>query len=301
MDPQAVERAHRKLGVVARGDLGVHPGRDAGRDRLVKIQPRTYLAATQPYDIRSQLASLHVSHPNAEWTVTGATALWLYDVLELPRVLHVGIPVDSELAIRRPIVCHRLAGEVLRGNRIVKECRVVSLEVAVIQWSVRRPPAEVLAMVEKVVRERRTTVIRLRSRLRRGLSGSAAVRIAIDTIAGGSLERDVRRLRAALERRGVTGLEPEVHFSNAAGASAYADLLHRRTMTAVEVDAALDHLERRRFRADRRRDRWMLREHGARTIRVDVTEIRGDLEGLVDELLWFFTLADAAGDGEQAS
>ncbi len=183
----------------------------------------------------------------------------------------------------------------------MQSCQVVALEIAVIQWAVGQPAPVVIAMVEKVVRERLTTIVRLRGRLRRGLAGSAAVRCAIDTLAGGSLELDVRRLRAALERRGVTGLEAEVHFTNAAGASAYADLFHKETATALEVDAALDHLERKRFRADRRRDRWMLKEHSTRTLRIDVTEIRSDLDAVADELVWFFDPKRSGAGDAQAS
>lgn len=301
MDEKAKQQARRARGVVAGRSLGAKPKRAAQRDRLVEIQPRTFLAQTQPYDIRTQLESLKLSHPGGDWTVTGAGALWLYGVTEPPDVLTVGIPVASELAIRRPIRCRRLAASVLAGSRPVKACQVVALEVAVIQWAAGRQPQAVIAMVEKVVRERLTTVVRLRARLRRGLAGSAAVRRAVDVLAGGSLELDVRRLCCALEQRGVTGLEAEVHFTNAAGASAYADLFHKETATALEVDAALDHLERQRFRADRRRDRWMLKEHATRTLRIDVTEIRRDLDGLADELVWFLDPKRSGGGDAQAS
>lgn len=301
MDDLAKRRALATRGVVAAKTLGSKPRRTADRDRLVEVQPQTYLAQTQPYDVPTQLASLQASHREGGWTVLGEGALWLYGVAEVPRILTVGIPVSSELAIRRPVRLRRVAPSVLLRSRTIRSCRVVALEIAVIQWAVGRDATAVLEMVERVVRERLTTVVRLRARLRRGLAGSAAVRRAIDTLAGGSLELDVRRLRAALERRGVTGLEAEVHFTNAAGASAYADLFHKETATALEVDAALDHLERRRFRADRRRDRWMLKEHAARTIRVDVMEIREDLEGLADELLWLFEPKQSGGSDAEAS
>jgi hypothetical protein len=101
------------------------------------------------------------------------------------------------------------------------------------------------------------------------------------------MDADVRRLQRALESLGVTGLEPETQFTNAQGTTAYADLLHRPTMTVIEVDGMVAHLVRERFRADRRRDRWMRREHGATTLRVDVLEVREDVEALAAELAWF--------------
>lgn len=251
------------------------------------MQRGAFLAVTQPYGIHTQLASLHVSHSEGGWTAMGQSALWLLEVAEAPGDLVVGIPLTSELAIRPPVRCRRVADSVLQGGRIVKGTSVVALEVALIQWAAQRRSAEVLALVERVVRERKTTVARLRARLRRGLAGSAVVRLALDELAGGSMEKDVRRLKAALEALGVTGLKAEVHFKNAAGGSAYADLLHLPTMTLIEVDAALDHLLRQRFLADRRRDRWMLREHAALTLRVDVVEIRADVRQLAEELAWF--------------
>lgn len=301
MDERAKQRALRARGVVAGRSLGAKPKRSAQRDRLVEVQPRTYLAQTQPYDVHTQLESLTHSHPEGGWTVLGPGALWLYGVTDPPEALTVGIPVASELAIRRPVRCRRVAESVLAGSRTLKGSQVVALEVAVIQWAVGQRPQAVIAMVEKVVRERLTTVVRLRARLRRGLAGSAAVRAAVDVLAGGSLEVDVRRLRRALEQRGITGLEAEVHFTNAAGASAYADLFHKETATALEVDAALDHLERQRFRADRRRDRWMLKEYAARTLRIDVTEIRRDLDALADELVWFLDPRLSGSGDAQAS
>ena len=98
------------------------------------------------------------------------------------------------------------------------------------------------------------------------------------------MDADVRRLKAALEQRGVDGLETEVRFTNRDGASAYADLFHRATLTAFEVDGLVEHSRRARFRADRRRDRWMHHEHHVSTLRIDVLEIREDLDALADEL-----------------
>lgn len=287
MDDAAAARARNRQGVVTRVDAGPQARRDAGRRGLREVQPGAYLARTQPYDFWAQLASLRVSHPAAEWTVCGRGALCLLGESHPPDRLVVGVPLSSELAIRAPVRCRRLVPAVLRGARVVGGVSVVALEVAVVQTAVGLAHDEVLGLVERLVRERKTTVSRLRARLRRGFAGSAAVRLALDELAGGDLEQDVRRLRRALEALGVTGLESQVRFTSAEGASSYADLLHLPTMTIVEVDAALDHLRRQRFLADRRRDRWMLRDHSVVTLRVDVVEIRADVEAVARELAWF--------------
>lgn len=94
----------------------------------------------------------------------------------------------------------------------------------------------------------------------------------------------MRRLRDALEVRGVGGLRSEVRFVSAAGASAYADLLDEASATVVEVDGFLSHTDRARFRSDRRRDRWLHAEHGMLTVRVDAGETLDDLPAVADEL-----------------
>lgn len=286
MDHNAIEQARERQGVVLPSDLNGQAARDATGKGLRRVQLRAYLAETQPYDVEAQLESLKATHESGWWLRAGS-ALWRYGVADAPEQLEVAIGLTSELVVLEPIKARRLSPNVLAGPRTLDGCPVVALEVAAIQWSHRRPRLEVMRMMEKLLRERRSTLPRLRARLGRGIAGSAVVRESLDELLGGSLERDVRSLKAALEALGVTGLECEVRFVSADGASAYADLLHRPTMTVIEVDGSLDHGERDRFLADRRRDRWMLRDHEARTLRVDVREVRRDLEGLAQEIAGF--------------
>jgi very-short-patch-repair endonuclease len=292
MRPEAIEQARERQGVVPLPDLGSHAVRDAPGRGLRRVQLRAYLAETQPYDVPAQLASLLVTHREGWWLRAGS-ALWAYDVAGPPEDLEVAIELSSELVVRPPVRARRLSPSVLAGTRVVAGSPVVALEIAAIQWAHRRPHTEVVRLIEKLLRERRTTVVRLRSRLGRGIAGSTAVRRALDELLGGSLDRDVRELKRALERLGVTGLECEVRFVSATGASAYADLLHRPTMTLIEVDGVLDHAAPDRFLTDRRRDRWMLRDHGARTLRVDLREVRRDVDALARELAGFLLPAAA--------
>jgi hypothetical protein len=217
----------------------------------------------------------------------GDAALWLHGVGPRPAQLVLGVPLGTKLSVRGDVRTRRVVRAVLDGKRVLNGVPVVAVEIAVIQVAAGSCDAEVRELVEQLVRERRTTLARLRAHCRRGLKGSARVRRICDELAGGSMDLDVRRLKAALEQRGVVGLETEVRFTSAAGASAYADLLHRPTMTVFEVDGLVEHTRRATFRSDRRRDRWMHREHAVTTLRIDVMEIREDLEALADELVWF--------------
>jgi hypothetical protein len=101
-------------------------------------------------------------------------------------------------------------------------------------------------------------------------------RVCDDVLAGARVSGGKRVVR--LE---VAVVQAEVRLANADGASCYADLLHRPTMTVVEMDGFVSHASLERFRADRRRDRWMQAEHGVLTLRVHVGE---DLEQVADEV-----------------
>ncbi|MDP9184024.1 MAG: hypothetical protein M3P04_14775, partial [Actinomycetota bacterium] len=265
-------------------------------------QRGAFVAKSQPVDTGVQLCAVRALVADLgrhkQWAVMGAAALWLHDAGQRPVELLLGVPLGHKLSVKGAVRTRRVVPAVLEGSRPLKGVPVVALEMAVIQVAATRSEKEIRELVESLERERRTTLARLRARGRRGLSGSARVRRVCDELAGGSMDADVRRLKAALETRGVTGLETEVRFTNTQGASAYADLLHREKMTVFEVDGLVEHTRRERFRADRRRDRWMRREHAASTLRIDVTEIREDLEALADELAWF--VLPARGEQESA-
>lgn len=287
MDSSAARSARGRRGVVLAQDLGTHPRRAAVRAGLVQVHPGAFVAETQPIDVPMLLAAVRSTRGDRNWVVMGAAALWLHGVARCPDSLLLGVPLGHKLDAAPPVLVRRVAASVLRASRPLRGVDVVALEVAVIQVARTAGHDEVRDLVEDLVRSRRTTLTRLRARCRRGFGGSTRVRAVCDELAGGSMDADVRRLQRALESLGVTGLEPETQFTNAQGTTAYADLLHRPTMTVIEVDGMVAHLVRERFRADRRRDRWMRREHGATTLRVDVLEVREDVEALAAELAWF--------------
>ena len=295
MDDNTLALAKRRHGVVTADDLGRNAARKAKSRGLASVQPKTFLASTQPYGVQAQLASLQTAFPDGGWHVMGHAALWLYGVRPCPDRLDVGIRLSRRLAVRRPVRCRRVADSVLRRARLVTGVPVVALEVAIIQVCERRPLAEVVRLVEEVVRARRTTVARLRATCRHGFAGSALVRAACDELVGGSMDKAVRLLKLALERRGVVGLAVEVRFENSAGGSAYGDLVHAETDTVIELDGFLSHGLRDQFRADRRRDRWLLGQHGTKTLRFDIQEVFEDVDAVADELMGFLLPgADAA-------
>jgi hypothetical protein len=218
MDLAAAARSQQ--GLVLSSQLGNNPGRSAARRRLVPVQPRVYIAETQPVGPLEQVAAVRES-VQSTYAFLGETALWLYKLAEPPDVVQAGVPHGTRFRARPPAHIRRVSPGVLRGRRPLSSGYTVALEMAIIQAAATRSPEGLLAILENVLRERRTAMPRVRSRLRRGVAGSAAVRTALDTLAGTSLDAAVRRLREALEALGITGLEPELHFRSSTGASAY--------------------------------------------------------------------------------
>jgi hypothetical protein len=271
--------ARARDGVVLSGDLGKHPSRSAVRGGLQRLRRGAYIARTQSVDVAVQMRA--VDEVARDYVFLGATALWLYELGPEPQTVEVGVPHSTRLVAPPGVRVRRVAAVVLEGRRKVGGYDVVAVEVAVVQASPALAAEAVTELVGEVLRRRRTTIPRLRAVLRSGLRGSAAVRAAVDELSGQSLDLEVRRLQKALEQRAVTGLEREVRFVNDAGASCYADLLHRPTMTVVEMDGFVSHTGRGRFTADRRRDRWMQAEHGALTVRVVVGE---DVQRVAEEI-----------------
>jgi hypothetical protein len=209
----------------------------------------------------------------------------------------VGVPHSTRLRLNPPVRVSRVSADVLAHVRLREGCPVVDLEAAVLQSCEGLDAAAASSVLEPLLRERRTTVVRLRARCRRGLGGSAAMRRGLDALLGDSLDKGVRRLKRELERRGVPGLSCEVRFESESGASCYGDLWCPAAQAVVEVDGFLSHAVRDRFRADRRRDRWMLRDRGTTTLRVDAAEVFDDLPALADELAGILLARIGSGAG----
>lgn len=281
MDDDLRARAHARGGLLLPAEVG--GVRAARRQGLVLVQPGVLAAQTQPLDTATIVRAVQLSVVGEHW-FAGRTALWLYGAAAPPPLVEVAVRDTRQLVLAAPVRVRRLAPALLRSTRVLDGRPVVGLETAVVQSAESRE-VDVLAMVEEVLRHRVTTHDRLLRRCRRGVAGSAALRRALEVVADGDLELLKRRLRTALQAAGVTGLRGEVQVRSASGAVAYLDLVHDASGNVVELDGWATHSERGRFLADRRRDRWVRREHGLVTTRVAADEARADLPAVVAELL----------------
>jgi len=280
VDDDLVARAHARGGLLLPAEVG---GLAAGRHRgLTVVQPGVLAAQTQPLDAAAVVRAVELSVAGRYW-FAGRAALWLYGTAPVPDVVDVGVEDTRQLVLAPPVRVRRLAPSLLCSTRVVDGRPLVALETGVVQAA--EQPDDVLDLVECVLRRRLTTQDRLLRACRRGVAGSAALRAALDVVSDGDLEELKRRLKAALRAAGVRGLRSEVQVRSAAGAVAYLDLLDEASRNAVELDGWATHTDRVRFRADRRRDRWVRRELGILTTRVAADEVREDLPGVVAELL----------------
>ncbi len=282
----AVTAARERGGIVRSDDLRTHPSREARRHSLVPVQKQVWAAATQPMAVPQILASVaaRLETIEGDWAFSGRTALWLQGVASEPCVVTASVLRTHRLDVLPPATRDRVRPDVL-ANRLTRNGHpVVRLEIGVVQALAGPVDEQGVRLVEDVLRQRRTTADRLRSAQARGRSGSARLGMVLALLGAGDLEIRQRRLRAALEREGVRDLQPEVHVVSRDGASAYLDLLHRPSRRAVEVDGAATHGTRAQQQVDRRRDRWVLRDHGIETLRVTVGEIDQGLTRTAREL-----------------
>ncbi len=283
MSPDVLAKALDRHGVIDLRDLGANRRRTAQRLGLVVVQRAAAVAASQPVGPLQQMHAVVLSSP-VRCALLSQAALWAHGHGPPPQRVEVGVIDLHGLSVAPPAVARRVSAGTLAQSVVRRDLPVVALETAVVQCCAELPDALALALVEQLLRERATTPDRLRAACRRGFAGSRAVRAALQALGGGDLAVQQRRLRAALEAAGVTHLRTEARLVSASGASCYLDLLHEPSRKAIEIDGRYHDLPMQR-RVDRRKDRWVRRDHGIEIIRVADEEVRRDLPGVVTELL----------------
>jgi hypothetical protein len=283
VDPRVRAAALQRRGLLLAEEARRLPA--GQRSALVLVQPRVLVAATQPLDLATRVSAAMACTDGI--VLAGRAALWAYGVDRGPGepALDVAVPDHRQLVLLPPVRVRRVAPSLLSGARSTSGYPVVALETAVVQAAEDLPDERLLDVVEEVLRQRLTTLGRLRGRCRRGVAGSARLRRLLDVLEAGGMDRSPRILRQALEAAGVTGLSSEVPLRSKSGKTAYVDLLHRASGNAVEVDGWATHSRRDRFLADRQRDCWLRREYGITTTRVGAEEVERRLDGVVAELL----------------
>ena len=232
------------------------------------------------------VALAHLRLPDG-FAFTGSTALWLYGHGPVPVRVEAGVPYAVEPVDLPGVRVRRVAPSTLRRPVSRSGHPLVGFEVAVVQAAAGLAAEDVHRLVDAVLLDRRTTSTRLLASCRRGLRGSAGVRQALGARSQDGADARQRLLVRALRAAGVH-LRTEVRLESAAGAVAYLDGLHEPSRRALEVDGASTHGTAEQQLVDRRRDRWVLHEHGIETVRVAVREVDAGLDALVAELVPMF-------------
>jgi hypothetical protein len=199
-----------------------------------------------------------------------------------PDVLDVLLPVTSRAApLNR--VRRRLSKQPLR--RMWRgRLPVPQPQVALVQCAAELPRSQVLELVEFAIRNRLTTLARLREVCGRGVRGSVLLQDVVAELSTDGVDRWVRRLLRLLDDVGVPRPELEVPVAEDGRVRAYLDGLWRGLRLALEVDDWESHGARDAQERDRRRDRWLLRDYGITTLRLTPREIRDSPEAVVADI-----------------
>lgn len=162
MEPSEIISALERGGVVDLASLGSNPARAAARRGLVVVQRAAAVAATQPIGALQQMHAVAVSARVPIAFLSGA-ALWVYGRGPEPEQIEVGVNEHRGLSVSRPVVARRVSATTLTGVVQRNSLPLVALETAMVQRAAQVTSAEVLTLVTRGLRDRVTTVDRLRA------------------------------------------------------------------------------------------------------------------------------------------
>ncbi len=261
--------ARRTNGVIQRRDALAAGMTVAQVDRRVRrgqwrkgCGPATYLLAEMAEDPFARLASAVVGLDAVGW---GASALAVWGLGQYPTMPIVALPVQ----LRRPGGAEIRSVAALGALPITSYSGIAmaSLELAVASMASERSDRGTHDLVDRVIREQRTTWERLAEVFdlyrRRGRPGSGTITRLLEERSGeGSVplsiwSRDVKKL---LADAGFNAPEMEWRVGDEAGRLvAQVDLAYPAAKYAIELDSVAFHLNRQAFVEDRRRDAALAR------------------------------------------
>lgn len=217
------------------------------------------------------------------WAFAGPTGLALMNV-PLPPALS-GAPM---VAVGRGGVRARVLGRLpirvghaeLARRRIVEGYPVLPIEICVRQTAAMVDEETLTTVIEKVVRQKRTTLPALAAACGRGRPGSGPLRRVLEVLMHDSLDKWVRVLARELRRRGIKS-EPEWWLRHEGRAHPFD--LKVSPQDVVEVDDWETHGLIANQDRDRIQDRWA-RRAGIDTFRTTPREIRDHLDRVCDDI-----------------
>jgi hypothetical protein len=293
VDAQLLETAARQDGLLTRTQLAAAGRPGLLRRRLrdgewVEEQPGVVRPAvlhpTFAVRVRAVALSLGTDSNAPLWTFSHRTAAHLLGLpVPEPARVEVLLPAairDAPLTEVRRRITKKPPRRVWCAGHPVTWVADVAVQCA---SEIERD--DLLQMVEFAVRTRRTTLDKLRSACRRGVAGSSNLRDVWAELSSEGIDRWMRRLVRLLTTAGLPKPTLEAPIYDGSLRRALLDGLWEALQLALEVDDWETHGSRDAQERDRRRDRWLLREHGITTVRVTPREIRDSPNDVVRDIV----------------
>lgn len=251
--------------------------------------PRTFVPTTVPLsrDLQRRAAVLWAGRPCALSHLDAAAVWRLPGLAELDeragdRPIDLLVPSDRHPRSRPGVRVRR--SDPARFVAVERDgLPVVPLDVSVRTLAELVPDTVVRAVVRGVLLERRTTLARLRATLGRGLSGSAALRDALDLVDPDLQSHWEGVLYRALAAAGEPGV-PQVRVVLRNGRRVvYVDRAWPELGLVVEVDGFLVHMAA--FVSDRRRGNRLVLDARAAVLHYTPDDLKDQLADVVREIV----------------
>jgi predicted transcriptional regulator of viral defense system len=291
MKPRLAQTAADQHGVFTKSDVIRHGHTAAqlrgylARGDWVRRGRGTYMTAGTPLTQQARREIARQSLP-CDFAFSHLTAAQIWG-LKAPPPTSVDVVIHDRHRIRSDyFVVRRVRGRMLRRRRFRKGVWVTDIETTILHCAAILSYDDLVTLVEDALRRGLTTLSRLRARLGRGLSGSAALRALLEELDDGFRDRWTRRLARRLIQRGapLPEYEPPI-VDPRTGRVIKPDLAWRALGVLGEVDDWSTHGDRSAQERDRARDRWLFATYGYIVVRTTPREIRRNIDRVVDDFL----------------
>lgn len=286
-----------QLAATQHGLLTVMQVAEAGHEHLLRRRLRTgEWVREQPYVVRPALwtPSFPATLTSVRLSIAaaGASTGWCFSHVTAARLARLKVPASDEVHVLLPMsrrklqlrdVVRHFTRAPVRAMRVVED-PVSMLGPALLQCAAVLDHEDLLTLVADVVRREKMTLPFILGLCRPGVSGSSALRRAVNELSGEGIDRWMRVLVRRLMSAGLPPPALEVPFRDGSRVRALLDGYYEEAGLALEVDDEETHSSRDAQERDRQRDRWLFKTYGINTVRTTPREIRRRPDRVVDDI-----------------
>ncbi len=292
MNGALLKLAARQHGLVTGRQVAEAGHRHLARRRIesgewVIEQPNVLRPALWVPTFEARLTAVRLS-----LTVPGSPRAWCFSHTTAARLRRFVVPASDRIHVLLPLSRRRPElRDVVRhftelphvGARVDKD-PVTAAADTVLDCAAVLDPDDLLALIEDLLRRELTTIEVLRSKLRRGRSGSAPLRVALDVLDDEGTDRWMRYLVQRLVSIGLP--EPLLEYELREGHHLVAvlDGYFPDAALCLEVDDWATHGARAAAERDRQRDRRLLSRFGIETVRTTPRDLRNKPDAVVEDI-----------------